>query len=180
MSQDEIKYFEVARQGSHELPAREHRGKVIKKIVEQCVLSENSNKEDSILEVNIKFLEENKIQYASLVPTETGLKKNILDAISNVRDFLNKHSLHNYDQQDFGPLFKVILTGKFKYPEKEADTEISLYRSNGRGDYRIWFSDLKSFVSPNENIILLVKERHIYILNISKYNYTNLSIENFK
>ena len=179
LSADEIKYFEVARQGSHELPAREHRGKVIKRIIEQSLAVEKNEKETPLQTKNIQFLEQSKISFASLIPTETGLNKSILDAISNVRYFLKENSIHNYDDQKFGPLFKVIKNGKFKFPDKESDTEISFYRSNGRGDYRIRFSDLKSFVSPNENLILIVINDVINILNISKYDYTNLDTTNF-
>jgi len=178
LTSDEIKYFEVSRQGSHELPAREHRGKVIKKIIEQCIIT-ISNNEDSIQQKNLNFLEEINISFSSLIPTQTGLSKSILDAISNVRTFLKNHSIHNYDDQEFGPENKKIISGRFMTDNEEIETEISLYRSNGRGDYRIRFSDLKKFVDPNENLILITKDNILYILNISRFDYTAVDFSDF-
>jgi len=179
LTPDEIKYFEVARQGSHELPAREHRGKVIKKIIEQCIITTTSN-EDSKQQKNLIFLEENNVSFSSLIPTETGLNKSILDAISNVRFFLKEHSIHNYDEQEFGPDNKKIILGKFLTDKDEIDTEISLYRSNGRGDYRIRFSELKKFVNPYENLVLITKNGILYTLNISRFDYTSNDFKDFE
>lgn len=51
-------------------------------------------------------------------------------------------------------------------------TEVSLYRSNGRGDYRIWFTDLKQFTEASDELVLLMKDGVLTGLNISKFDYS--------
>lgn len=50
---------------------------------------------------------------------------------------------------------------------------MSLYRSNGRGDYRIWFSDLKTFANPDEKLVLIKSEGMVNVLNITKIKYVD-------
>lgn len=173
ITEDQKKYFEVARQGSHEKSARIHRGNVIRKIITDSLVI----KDEPILETNINLnknhLKEKNIQFSLLIPTETGLKKMILDATSSVRDFLKYNAIHDYEIQAFGPTNKVKIIGNFITGNNEnIDTEVSLYRSNGRGDFRIWFSNLKDFVNANDELVLIIKEGVLTILNATKYNYT--------
>src|SRR5690606_688967 len=65
ITDDERKYSEVARQGSHEQPAREHRGKVIREIIERAILEEEPN----IVQQNKERLEQQDIDYATIIPT---------------------------------------------------------------------------------------------------------------
>lgn len=174
LSQDETKYFEVARHGSHELPAREHRGKVIKKLIEDSLKSNIIVTEIDNQSENLDLLQKKGIQYSILIPTQTGLKKSIMDAVSGVRDFLKHEKIHDYEAQEYGPDHKKKISGVFVYPDKNNNTEISLYRSNGRGDYRIWFSDLREFVNPDDELALYIKDGIIHILNISRYNYSEI------
>ncbi|SFT74535.1 Protein of unknown function DUF262 [Lishizhenia tianjinensis] len=167
ISADEMKYFEVARQGSHELSAREHRGKVIAGILASCKIEEeqHGNKVKQLLE-------ERNISYSTLIPTSTGLNKSIMDATQNVRLFLSEESLHNYSEQDFGPENKIFLEAYFIKSESERKSaQVSLYRSNGRGDYRIWFSDLRDFASEGDELVL-INNSGLKILNISQYDYS--------
>ena len=175
LTSDETKFFEVSRQGSHELSAREHRGKVVSNILKQSLI-ENVvvfDKEKSIEEKNINYLNKKNILFSKLIPTETGLTKNIMDAVSGLREFLKSQGYHNYEIQQLGPNHKVKKLTKFKNLIKETDSEISLYRSNGRGDYRIWFTDLKTFASPNDQLALYIVDGILKVLNLSKYDYTN-------
>ena len=175
LSQDEIKYFEVSRQGSHELSAREHRGKVIKKIIDESItLNASIIEEDTNQSLNIKKLNELEINYSTISPTETGLTKSIFDAVSSVREFLKTNEIHNYELQEFGPTNKKMKQAFFFDGENETELEISMYRSNGRGDYRIWISDVKTFVNPGEIIALYLKETKLLVINISRFNYSDL------
>lgn len=158
INEDERKYFEFARQGSHELPARQHRGKVMSKIISDSKKSRASESQSHVA-TNITQ------DYAILIPTETGLKKSIMDAVSGVREFLKHNGIHDYEVQDWGPEHKVVLDGKFIDGEEEKDTKISLYRSKGRGDYRIWFKDLNHFAKPNDELAITVRDGVINILN---------------
>lgn len=174
LSLDEIKYFEVAKQGSHELSSREHRGLFIKNIIAKSRI-ESRQDVDTRYEKNLKSLIDNKLDFARLSPTVTGLKKSIMDATLSVRIFLYQKDIHSYELQEFGPSHKVVkdvvyLDGEGKIAQKG---EVSLYRSNGRGDYRIWFTYLKEFVEPNEELALIVYEGKLAILNITRFDYTN-------
>ncbi|MGQ7945635.1 DUF262 domain-containing protein [Flavobacterium sp. WC2509] len=171
ISDDERKYFEFARQGSHELAAREHRAKVIRELIKEAEFEVEIEAEAEIENKNLKMLVNQDIDFSILIPTETGLKKSIMDAVSGVREFLKNNDLHDYEIQEYGPDHKKKIEGYFITDTDKIKTEISLYRSNGRGDFRIWFSDLKSFVSENEELALLNIEKTIYILNVSRYNY---------
>ncbi len=175
LTSDETKFFEVSRQGSHELSAREHRGKVVSNILRKS-LTENMDvfvKEVSIEEKNINYLNQKNILFSKLIPTETGLTKGIMDAVSGLREFLKTQKYHNYETQPLGPDHKVIESAKFKSEDIETDTKISLYRSNGRGDYRIWFKDLNDFAKPKDELALYIDDGVLKVLNLSKYDYTN-------
>lgn len=176
LSQDETKFFEVSRQGSHEFSAREHRGKVISSILKKSSVIDNEPAAPAVaVEIkNINALIVRRISFSKLIPTETGLAKSIMDATSTVREFLKEENLHNYSTQELGPTHKVKMESQFilqNFDKKQ--TEVSLYRSNGRGDYRIWFKELGTFVSANEELALIVIENKINVLNISKYDYTD-------
>ncbi|NGM60476.1 DUF262 domain-containing protein [Sphingobacterium sp. SGG-5] len=165
ITDDERKYFEVARQGSHEQPAREHRGKVIREIIERAILEEEPN----IVQQNRERLEQQGINYATIIPTETGLNKGIMDATSTVREFLKRNDVHDYDAQDNGPDHKVKKGGFFVESDgRESLTEISMYKSNGRGDCRIWFSGLKDFAEPKDELAIYVANEIVKVLNLNK------------
>lgn len=163
ITDNEKKYFEVARQGSHEKANRIFRGKIIKDILDKSLSAQTDNR---------------NILHTIIIPTQTGLSKHIMDATSNVRAFFKVNKIHDYDTQQLGSESKVILKGKFVFQDREADTDISLYRSNGRGDYRIWFSGLSDFASPNDELALSCEDSLIRIYNLTKYNYTNFNNTN--
>lgn len=169
LSSDEIKYFEVARHGSHEQSAREHRGTVVQYIIGQSI--QNMEPTETNTAKNIAFFHDKGMPYSRLVITQTGLNKGIMDAVSNVRHFLKEQKIHDYSTQEKGPNHKVKISGQFVALDKSTDTEISMYRANGRGDYRIWFSDLGSFADANDELLLMNKDEELLILNISKYDY---------
>jgi hypothetical protein len=172
LTNDETRYFDLSRQGSHELAAREHRAKVIKDFIENSKIKIEPIA-DEVLRKNVEILNEKNINYSIIVPTETGLKKNIMDAVSGVRNFLKMEGFNDYDSQVLGPDRKVILDCILNTPEKKIDSKVSLYRSNGRGDYRIWFSNLKEFAESNNKLALINKEGIINVLNLSTIDYTN-------
>lgn len=178
LTQDEIKYFEVARQGSHELSARDHRGKVIKKIIEESKKDQTTIfTVETIKSINLTRFDELGIKFSTINPTETGLTKSIFDAVSSVREFFKKNNIHNYESQEFGPTNKIIQPVFFYDGITETQLEISMYRSNGRGDYRMRISDIKQFVNAGEVLALIFFETKLYLLNISKINYENLNLK---
>lgn len=174
LTSDETKYFEVARQGSHELSAREHRGKVIKGFITESIITMEP-KDENLLNKNIENFNNLRINYSILVPTETGLEKNIMDAVSGVREFLKNNGIHDYGTQKLGPDHKEKINCVLDSVTSNLASQATLYRSNGRGDYRIWFSQLNDFANPNDQLALINKEGVLNILNLSRFDYTKNS-----
>lgn len=173
LTADETKYFEVARQGSHENAAREHRGKVIRDLIDRSKINE-AVVESEIYTKNIDLLKAKGIEYSIIIPTDTGLKKSIMDAVSGVREFLLRNNIHDYENQELGPTNKVKLECVFINNEGESPTVASLYRSNGRGDYRIWFSGLGDFAESKNELALIFVDGILKLLNISKFDYNGI------
>ena len=170
---DEKKYFEVARHGSHEKAARDHRAKVIHEIIKSSIAHDQEPVEELVTK-NIAYLEANAIKFATIIPTETGLAKSIMDAVTGVRSFLSQEGLHNYDQQEFGPTHKVKQNFFYlKESKHKVKSEMSLYRSNGRGDFRIWFSALSDHATAEDVLALVVKDSDLLLLNLTKSDYTS-------
>jgi len=171
LTADETKYFEVARQGSHENAAREHRGKVIRGLINESRIEEAVAESDIYIK-NIEILKAKGIDYSIIIPTDTGLKKSIMDAVSGVREFLLRNGIHDYESQELGPTHKIKLECIFVTNDDEFSTEASLYRSNGRGDYRIWFKGLGDFADSKNELALINVDGTLKLLNISKIDYT--------
>lgn len=172
MTSEEMKYFEVARQGSHELNAREHRGKVVREILELCRKQKTSNDNNYNEKKSKQLLNEKQINYSVIIPTATGLNKGIMDATQKIRKFLKDENIHDYEKQAFGPEHKVLIEGNFINENLEKiKTTVSLYRAKGRGDYRIWFSGLQEFAKESNQLVLINNEG-LKVLNISKYDYS--------
>ncbi|NJB69892.1 hypothetical protein GGR42_000354 [Saonia flava] len=172
LTADETKYFEVARQGSHENAAREHRGNVIRGLINESRINEAVIAESDVYTKNIEILKAKGIDYSIIIPTDTGLKKSIMDAVSGVREFLLRNGIHDYENQELGPTHKVKPECIFITNDGEFSTEVSLYRSNGRGDYRIWFSGLGDFADSKDELALIYIDGTLKLLNISKIDYT--------
>lgn len=170
ITEDERKYFEVARQGSHEKAARIHRGNLIHEILLSCQNDGN----ETIEEKRLKLLQEKGILFTTIIPTQTGLNKSIMDATHSVREFLRENNIHNYETQQNGPENKVKLPAKYILEDNDRDLEISLYRANKRGDERIWFSGLNDIANPNDTIAIIFKDGTIYLIDINKLEIENL------
>lgn len=163
---DEKKYFEYARQGSHELQARKHRGEVIRRIIQKSLVTEKEEKKGESIEERVKQFIPNIADFAVIIPTETGLKKSIMDATLKVREFLKQNKIHDYEIQENGPDHKVVTKGKLVKEENAIDTDISMYKSNGRGDCRIWFSGLTDFAEPNKELIITEEDGVIKVYSL--------------
>lgn len=108
------------------------------------------------------------VHVAFLVPTTTGYEKSIMDAIAPVRELLLKSGLHDYGSQKQGPDNKVIAPAFFVETDKLIETNASLYRPvTKNGDPRIWFSNLKRYCKPCDLLALVVKDKKIYVFNLS-------------
>lgn len=177
ISEDEKKYFEFARQGSHEKPARDHRGKVIENIILNCKKDLESTMINNISDKYV-LLDSHDIKYTIIIPTSTGLEKSILDATLPVRNFLAENNIHDYSKQGNGPESKATAAAQYIEEDKFKDLKISLYRAKKRGDTRIWFTELREHANGNDEIAILYIRNDLYIVNLTKYNLEELEETN--
>ncbi len=120
-------------------------------------------------EEKLKVLTENSISLTLIEPTETGLKKSIMDATGTVRNFLKANNFHDYNLQSQGPENKIIIEAIIYEPDKVNKSNTSLYRPNTKnGDPRIWFSGLTKFANPNDILALIGFENKLHVLNLTQ------------
>lgn len=109
------------------------------------------------------------VQTCLIEPTETGLKKSIMDATTPVRRYLLENSIHDYDTQKQGPEHKLLVKTHLLSQGIIIPSQASLYRPTTKnGDPRIWFRKLPSFCAPNDILALIVHDDEIYVLNITQ------------
>lgn len=107
------------------------------------------------------------INYELLHVTETGLKKNILDATLPIIQLLKKEQIHDYDAQQFGPEHKVILPCIVYSNGTREETKSSLYRASGRGDTRFWPGRFNTLASTDQTFAMFIENGNIILLNLS-------------
>ena len=110
-----------------------------------------------------------------LVPTETGLKKSIMDATQQFREFLSNSYIHSFDNQKQGTtnkkLVETILISKDNYFE----TKTSLYRPETKnGDPRVWVYELGQHASEGDLLAFLSSKDRLVVINCSNSNLKNL------
>lgn len=126
-------------------------------------------------EAKLKTLTENSISLTLIEPTETGLKKSIMDATGTVRNFLKSNNLHDYDLQSQGPDHKVIIKAFIYESDKIHNSNASLYRpKTKKGDPRIWFSGLSNYSEPNDILALFTFENQLHVINLTKLPVSHL------
>ncbi len=123
---------------------------------------------DIPIERVLKHFADRGLDAAFLVPTPTGYKKSIMDAIAPFRSFLSAHRLHSYETQPQGPDSKVILRAYFVLPDRMVETRASLYRPcTKQGDPRVWFAGLKNHCQPCNLLGIVTDGQCLYVLNLS-------------
>jgi len=115
------------------------------------------------------------LKVAFLVPTETGLKKSIMDATQQFREFLSNSCIHSFDNQNQGTtnkkLVETILISKDNYFE----TKTSLYRPETKnGDPRVWVYELGQHASEGDLLAFLSSKDRLVVINCSNSNLKNL------
>lgn len=127
----------------------------------------------------IKLLTKNQVSLALIQPTETGLKKSIMDATGSVRNFLNLNNIHDYDIQGQGPESKVQIDTKIYEDFQTINSTASLYRpQTKKGDPRIWFSGLTKVANPNDIIALIFYSESFHVFNLTQLNVESLLSSN--
>lgn len=120
-----------------------------------------------IQEVSSIILEKG-FDVAFLVPTETGLKKSILDAHQSLRAYFKRSEFHDYEQQPKG--IKRQITAYFVTESDTYEKTVSMYRPETKnGDPRIWIYGLKELAVAGNLLALIVVDSQLYIINCSRY-----------
>ncbi|MDC3095782.1 MvaI/BcnI family restriction endonuclease [Alphaproteobacteria bacterium] len=106
-----------------------------------------------------------------LVPTETGLKKSIMDATETIRSFLKENNIHDFDKQRQGEENKVLLNIDLISKDNIHETKITFYRPNTKkGDPRLWIYGLKTHSLENDLLALIQNDKKITVINCSNSN----------
>lgn len=130
----------------------------------------------------IKLLTKNQVSLTLIEPTETGLKKSIMDATGSVRSFLKSENIHDYNLQKQGPENKVLIPTAIHTGFKTIKSKASLYRPiTKNGDPRIWFYNLTKVADPNDIIAITYFDDNFQVFNLTKLDVEELinsSIQN--
>jgi len=130
----------------------------------------------------IKLLTKNQVSLTLIEPTETGLKKSIMDATGSVRSFLKSENIHDYDQQLQGPNYKILITTVIHTGFKTIKSQASLYRPvTKNGDPRIWFYKMTKIADANDIIAIAYFDKSFQIFNLTQLDIETLinsSIQN--
>lgn len=122
-----------------------------------------------IEELRLKALTKCSVELTLIEPTETGLKKSIMDATGIVRNYLREKAVHNYSIQNQGPNDKVIISGTLIFESSIQSSKVSLYRPNTKkGDPRIWFSGLGKYSKANDILALVWYIDSLYVINLTQ------------
>lgn len=117
----------------------------------------------------LRYFTQRGIEVAFLVPTETGMKKSIMDATAPVRDFLKRAGIHEFDAQPQGQDHKKLVRTTVVTCAGMHRTETSLYRPvTKQGDPRIWVGGLKSYaVAGNVLALVAISNSELLVINAS-------------
>jgi hypothetical protein len=123
---------------------------------------------DRPVEEVIRAFAELGVEAGYLVPTRTGLDNSILDAHSQLRDYLQGEGLHDYGPQARGVDGKVVVAGWHVGAIDLVATQASLYRPESKGgDPRIWVAGLAKHAAAGNLLALLVHDGQLYVANTS-------------
>ncbi len=130
----------------------------------------------------IKLLTKNQVSLTLIEPTETGLKKSIMDATGSVRSFLKSENIHDYEQQAQGPNYKILIPTIIHTGFKTIKSQASLYRPvTKNGDPRIWFYKMTKIANANDIIAIAYFDDSFQVFNLTQLDIESLinsSIQN--
>lgn len=107
-----------------------------------------------------------ELDFAFLLPTDTGLQKGIMDAVAPIRRFLLEHDLHDFSTQQQGPENKAMLDGKLLTSTESFGSKISLYRPiTKKGDPRIWLFQLSQHIDPFDLLFFITDGYTVYVID---------------
>jgi hypothetical protein len=126
----------------------------------------------------LKFLTKNSVSFTLIEPTETALKKGIIDATGVVRSYLKNSDCHNYETQGQGAKENGVKIQSIIYNDYSLiKTTASLYRPKAKdkgGDPRIWFYGLHNVCNANDILVLVYFDRKIHVINLTQLDFISL------
>lgn len=130
----------------------------------------------------IKLLTKNQVSLTLIEPTETGLKKSIMDATGSVRSFLKSENIHDYELQSQGPNYKILIPTIIHTGFEVIKSQASLYRPVTKsGDPRVWFYKMTKIAEANDIIAITYFDDSFQVFNLTKLDIVTLvnsSIQN--
>lgn len=122
-----------------------------------------------LVSTNKKQLTKIGVEYSIFEPTNTGLKKSIIDATQPVRTHFELENYHFYWNQSQGPEHKVKTDAFFLTDDNLTKSVISLYRpKTKKGDPRMWFRGLAEFARSGDQIAIIINTGIPYLINLSR------------
>ena len=132
------------------------------------------SKSDTNVADVISIFQNLNIDCCFIVPTDTGIKKSILDATFQVRNFLKKQNYHNFENQSQGTDSKKIKECFFLKNTGLIKSKVSLYRPNTKnGDPRIWFYSLGNYAKAFNLLAVFISNDVLYVINCSNHELLN-------
>ena len=123
----------------------------------------------------IKLLTEKSVELCLIEPTETGLKKSIMDATGSIRTYLKSKSIHDFALQKQGQEDKILVNSTLISSFGIIPSTASLYRPNTKkGDPRIWFKGLGSYARSNDILGIIAFENELFVINITQLDLAKL------
>ena len=117
----------------------------------------------------LSLLTQNSVSLTLIQPTETALRKSIMDATGPVRSYLKSSGIHDFNLQSQGEANKVLLDSFIIKNEKLLKKKTSLYRPKTKeGDPRIWIYGLKKHANPDDIIGLIWFDNILYAINLTQ------------
>lgn len=111
---------------------------------------------DVSIEGVLRYFTSRGIEVVFLVPTQTGMKKSIMDATASVREFLRRTGIHDFTSQPQGQDHKKLVGVQLVTSQGLYRTQASLYRPvTKNGDPRVWINGLKEHAEPG-NVLALI------------------------
>jgi hypothetical protein len=132
-----------------------------------------SNADIPIIDV-IKKLASKGVEAGYLVPTETGMKKSILDAHLSLRNYFSQRKIHDFDNQPQGKDSKVVVDINLVEADSLIKTRMSLYRPETKsGDPRLCVYGLTKYCEPWNLLVFIENKGNLYLVNTSSEEIFN-------
>ena len=127
----------------------------------------------------LAWFKERGLRIEFIVPTETGLKKSIMDATKELRLLMVESGIHNFEKQNQGTLNKKLVATTLISNNAAFETETSLYRpETKKGDPRLWIYKLSKHAMAGDLLAVLASKDKLLVINCSNSNL-DLCYQNF-